>query len=644
MFQLKLLGGASIESDGVPLSGTVAQRRRLALLALLARSPGGMSRERLVAYLFPDVDSARAHRALSDALHAIRRALGKDAVTSAGDQLHLNPTLVAADVAEFDSAVRAAELERAVSLYRGPFLDGFFVADAPDFERWVDAERDRLGRQYADALESLAARQEAAGDIPAAVEWLRKLATADPFNSRVAIRLVTALESTGDRGGALRHARAHQALLKEELGIASPPDVAAAVARLQAAPVAEAGVRPASVPVSVTPAPSVTPSPSAAPSPSVLPPPSVASPSSAASAPAVTSAAAAPLPHRPARWRRRGMAVVAVLAILLALLVPILSRARPDSAAAPSTGTSLVVFPIASPGDSATTTLAQGITDLLGRNLDGAGDLHVLNPGVVHRRALQRLGSDGSDVGQAAALAAELGATRFVVGSLVESGGQVRVHLTLHETGNPDRALARVTADKPDRDLFGLTDQLTAELLGVLVGPASRQAARTAALTSSSLPAVKEFLRAEHAFRFANYDSAIAGFQRAVSLDTGFALANFRLAVASGLYDRERIFSSVATEGGASTALERALALANRLSERDRRLLEAYDAYRLGAADEAERRFRAHLRDYPDDIEARFLLAELQYRYNALRGRDPGEARADYLAVLQTDPDFFCPI
>ena len=41
MYCLRLLGGASIDAGSGPLVGPVAQRRRLALLAILAVSPGG---------------------------------------------------------------------------------------------------------------------------------------------------------------------------------------------------------------------------------------------------------------------------------------------------------------------------------------------------------------------------------------------------------------------------------------------------------------------------------------------------------------------------------------------------------------------------------------------------------------------------
>ena len=60
-FRLRLLGGAAIETDAGPLAGAVAQRRRVALLAPLAGSPGGTrSRERLATFLLPEADAARA--------------------------------------------------------------------------------------------------------------------------------------------------------------------------------------------------------------------------------------------------------------------------------------------------------------------------------------------------------------------------------------------------------------------------------------------------------------------------------------------------------------------------------------------------------------------------------------------------------
>jgi hypothetical protein len=50
------------------------------------------------------------------------------------------------------------------------------------------------------------------------------------------------------------------------------------------------------------------------------------------------------------------------------------------------------------------------------------------------------------------------------------------------------------------------------------------------------------------------------------------------------------------------------------------------------------------LRDYPDDLEAEFQLADLLYHYNALRGRAIGEAQEPFDHLLTLDPRFLCPI
>jgi tetratricopeptide (TPR) repeat protein len=91
-------------------------------------------------------------------------------------------------------------------------------------------------------------------------------------------------------------------------------------------------------------------------------------------------------------------------------------------------------------------------------------------------------------------------------------------------------------------------------------------------------------------------------------------------------------------------SIGRALALADRLSERDRALVSAFAEMARGKPDEAERRYREILEAYPDDLEARFQLANVLYSYNAPRGRPPGEAREHYDRVLEVDPKFICPI
>src|SRR5688572_10663349 len=91
-FRLYTFGGLRLESDSGAVSGGPAQRRRLALLALLAAAgERSLTREKLLGYLWPELPAARARHQLSESLYVLRRALGEDAITAAQDDLRLDP-------------------------------------------------------------------------------------------------------------------------------------------------------------------------------------------------------------------------------------------------------------------------------------------------------------------------------------------------------------------------------------------------------------------------------------------------------------------------------------------------------------------------------------------------------------------------
>jgi DNA-binding SARP family transcriptional activator len=116
------------------------QQRRLALLALIAASPGqSISRDRLLGLLWPERDERSARHLLADSLYVLRRALGDDAIVASGESLRLSPELVWNDVVEFRTALAEERWSDALQLYRGDFLEGFFVRNAVEFDLWAKA-------------------------------------------------------------------------------------------------------------------------------------------------------------------------------------------------------------------------------------------------------------------------------------------------------------------------------------------------------------------------------------------------------------------------------------------------------------------------------------------------------------------------
>jgi DNA-binding SARP family transcriptional activator len=236
MLRLTAFGGLTLGLEDGPVSGAMTQRRRLALLTLLAVArQRGLSREKVMAYLWPESDSAHARHALNQQLHAQRKLLANRELFLGGKTLRLNPAVIRTDVGEFEDALDRGALEAAVAQYGGPFLDGFFLKDAPEFERWADTQRCRLARRLCIAYVDLANAAAGRGDQTRSAEWWRRAAEVDPLDSQMAFDVVQALAAAGNAGGALRHGLHHSERLRDELGLAPDQRLVQLLERVRAA-------------------------------------------------------------------------------------------------------------------------------------------------------------------------------------------------------------------------------------------------------------------------------------------------------------------------------------------------------------------------------------------------------------------------
>lgn len=335
------------------------------------------------------------------------------------------------------------------------------------------------------------------------------------------------------------------------------------------------------------------------------------------------------------RGRRRLMTGIAVgvVAMVAAALLITKTAFRPDP---PISNARLAVLPFAVHGSGNLSYLVEGMVDLLSRDLDGAGDLRTIDAASI-LTTVTREGGGVIDLERGRRIAAHLGAGRFILGSINAAGPRMRIQAALYDEAAATTApRTRASVEGDTAQLFELVDRLSAQLLVRRDGEQPTRLAQTAAITTRSLPALKAFLDGERRLRTASLqpaklDSSITMFQQAISEDSTFALAQYRLAVAAGWANRHGMSTAAAT---------RAHQLSERLAERDRRLLAAYVAYRRGAVSDAERQYRVILQDYPDDLEALFQLADLQYNYAPLQGRSGTEAREAFNQVLALDPGF----
>jgi len=253
--ELRVLGALRVAaSDGRAVEPLVHQAKRAALLAYLAAAtPRGLHRrDRLLALFWPELDQARARAALNQAVYVLRAILGDDALVPHRDGAVGLTDVVWCDAAAFEVALDAGRPAAAMALYRGDLLDGFFISDAPEFERWLDGERARLRQRACEGAWALAEAKAAEGDVLEAERWASRTGELAPADEAVIRRLMSFLHKLGDRAAAIRVYESFVAQLKEEYDLdpsAETQAVAATIRQEEQRSPALRSVQPVATPV-----------------------------------------------------------------------------------------------------------------------------------------------------------------------------------------------------------------------------------------------------------------------------------------------------------------------------------------------------------------------------------------------------------
>ncbi|MGH7459971.1 MAG: AfsR/SARP family transcriptional regulator [Longimicrobiales bacterium] len=192
------------------------QKRRFALLAYLAIERSA-PRTRIVALFYPEIDEARAARRLTQSIYSIRQVFGNDCIETRGGELRACESLVS-DACDFGTLADRGEYELAFGLYRRPFLDGFYLSDACDWERWVERKRAVLARTFAQAARLSISRFIERGNYPAAVACSSRWLELDEDNLEAHRLFMTALARSGRGEDALCHYQGWERALREHQG------------------------------------------------------------------------------------------------------------------------------------------------------------------------------------------------------------------------------------------------------------------------------------------------------------------------------------------------------------------------------------------------------------------------------------------
>ncbi len=353
-----------------------------------------------------------------------------------------------------------------------------------------------------------------------------------------------------------------------------------------------------------------------------------------APADALASLRSGRLPHL--TWGRAFLGGVVALSLLFgaAGLYVLTGGGRgfpgPARAGAEAAADAVAVLPFEARGPELAV-YGEGMVDLLTANLEGLGGLRTINSGTVVARWRSELGeTTTAELEQALRVAGGVGARYAVRGSVVDAGGQVRLSADVFDLADGSR-IDGVRVEGPSDGMLELVDELTVQLARPLVGGQPGAASRARAVDTGSLDALEAYLRGEALFRQLRFDDATEAFREAITADSLFALAWWRMSEAWGWTD-----TSV-DEG--HEALRRAAALTAELPPRERVLLRADTDLQEGS-NAAMPALRSHLARHPEDADAWNVLGEFAAHAPWLSMASEDELESSFTRAVDLLPSF----
>ncbi len=247
---LTLLGGLHIERDGAAVEGLLTSKAA-ALLAYLVVTGRPQPRSVLAGLFWGESPEESARASLRTALSTVNRVVGPY-LQANYRTVQVDPGRPCwSDVAAFGQAVssvlearaggrgtlnqaQAQALQSAVNLYRGEFLAGCAIYDAPLFEEWLLAERERLHQLAWQSMFVLSAYYAEIGAYGMGIEVARRLLALEPWHEEAHRQLMRLLALSGQRSAALAQYETCRRVLNQELGALPMPETTLLARQIEA--------------------------------------------------------------------------------------------------------------------------------------------------------------------------------------------------------------------------------------------------------------------------------------------------------------------------------------------------------------------------------------------------------------------------
>lgn len=213
-YKIRLLGSAQVTKDEEQIVFSYGKVNALVYYLFVHKN---VSRDEIAGLLWADEGEAVAKKNLRNAIYKAKSALGEDIILSPKKSvLVLNPDKeIDLDVDEY----MKADAQRAIGLYRGEFLQGFYVKNAKLFEEWMMKTRYRMKKKYIDSLNICMEKALKDKDTQKAEDYAKSLIQIDEFDENPYRVLMNLYRERGNYAKVLECYHTLADLLDRELGI-----------------------------------------------------------------------------------------------------------------------------------------------------------------------------------------------------------------------------------------------------------------------------------------------------------------------------------------------------------------------------------------------------------------------------------------
>lgn len=237
LFNLEIcvLGNLTITLNKKTITSSMSNKAAALLCYLVLNKDKIFSRDKLSSIFWDSASTDTARYNLRYTLWSLRKVLDADknqipVILTYKDFCRINPEAsIYVDVFEMEHHLEESiqlegpeligALDRIKGIYKGEFLEGFYINKCPEFNDWVFFERERLQRKHFEVLYRLTKLHKSTGNYLKSIEILNEMLIVNPLQEELYEELIKSYLELGDRASALNQYKRCSNILRDELNI-----------------------------------------------------------------------------------------------------------------------------------------------------------------------------------------------------------------------------------------------------------------------------------------------------------------------------------------------------------------------------------------------------------------------------------------